>query len=194
MTVQALSVLAGCAAVACCPQGASARSLEHFAAATGFGVFVHYHDLADLRAHPVKNLFFLVHFALPDSEMADFLALLRQNTSNRVRLAPVVLVTQDCDLDTFLGYVQMGFDDILCLPDNASLLVDRLVAQLNHDILYFETEDYFGPDRRRMELPGATHAARVSSAHRHTRLVVHRSLEQGPMILHRQDHWDRAVH
>lgn len=186
------SILSECAAVGCCERGPPARSLEHFAAATGFGHFVHYHDLSDLRSHPVKNLFFLVHFGMPDGEKAAFLTLLRQNSINRVRLAPVVLVAQDCDLDTFLGFIEMGFDDILCLPDSAGLLVDRLVSQLNHDILYIETSTYFGPDRRRMELPGATHAARVSSVHMHTKLTIHRSLAEGPVILHKQDHWASA--
>ena len=88
----------------------------------------------------------------------------------------------------------MGFDDILCLPEHSQLLVDRLTRQLNHDIVYIETVDYFGPDRRRMEVPGAQHAARLSTAHMHTRLIIHRSMADGPVILERQDHWDNIVH
>jgi DNA-binding response OmpR family regulator len=188
------SVLSECAAIACCSPGAPMRGLEHFSMATGFGLFVHSRDLSGLKAQRFKNLFFLVHFALPDPDKSEFLTVLRRNSANRVRLSPVILVTQDCDVDVFLGYVQMGFDDILCLPDSADLLVDRLVGQLNHDILYIETADYFGPDRRRMEVQGASHAARVSNAHLHTRLVIHRSLAEGPVIVQRQDHWDSVVH
>lgn len=188
------TILSDCVAVACCPEGAPQRSLEHFARATGFGLFVHYLDLGQLRDQAHRNLFFLVHFATGDGAKAALLAQLRSNPIPRVRLAPVILVTQDCDLDTFLGYVEMGFDDILCLPESAQLLVDRLVAQLNRDIVYIETADYFGPDRRRMEVPGATHAGRTSNAHLHTRLTIHRSLAEGPAIVQRQDHWDTAVH
>jgi len=147
-----------------------------------------------LGRRKVPNLFFLLHFGTEDAEKADMLARLRRYPSPRVRLAPIILVAQDCDADTFLRYVQMGFDDILCLPDSAELLVDRLIGQLNHDIVYIETADYLGPDRRRMELPGAGHANRVSNAHLHTRLIIHRSLSNGPAVLQRQDHWDTIVY
>ncbi|UYO00650.1 MAG: hypothetical protein KIT02_05400 [Devosia sp.] len=110
-----------------------------------------------------------------------------------MRLAPVVLVAQDCDLDTFLGYVEMGFDDILCLPDNVDLLIDRLAAQFNTDYIYVETDSYFGPDRRRMEVPDASHPARVSNAHLHTRLTIHRTLADGPMIVQKQNFWDTTL-
>ena len=188
------SVLSDCAAVACCSIGAPLKSLEHFARATGFGRFMHYLDVAELRARPAPIIYFLLHFATADAEKAETLARLRQYPSPKVRLAPVVLITQDCDAGTFLNYVQMGFDDILCLPERSQLLVDRLTRQLNHEIVYIETSDYFGPDRRRMEVPGAQHAARRSTAHMHTRLTIYRSLADGPVILERQDHWDNIVH
>lgn len=187
-------VLSDCAAVACCSLGAPFKSLERFAKATGFGLFMHYLDVAELRARPAPIIYFLLHFAMPDAEKAETLARLRQYPSPKVRLAPVILITQDCDATTFLNYVQMGFDDILCLPEHSQLLVDRLTRQLNHDIVYIETADYFGPDRRRMEVPGAQHAARLSTAHLHTRLIIHRSMADGPVILERQDHWDNIVH
>jgi len=188
------SILSECAAVACCPLGAPLKSLEHVAQATGFGLFAHYQDVTGLRAASFQILYFLVHYGTPDAEKVETLTRLRQYPSLRVRLAPVILVTQDCDATTFLGYVQMGFDDILCLPESSELLVDRLVGQLNHDILYIQTRDYFGPDRRRMELPGTQHAARQSTAQMHTRLTIHRSLAEGPVILERQDFWDNFVH
>lgn len=188
------NVLSDCAAVACCSLGAPFKSLERFAKATGFGLFVHYLDVAELRARPAPIIYFLLHFATPDAEKAETLARLRQYPSPKVRLAPVILIAQDCDATTFLSYVQMGFDDILCLPEQSQLLVDRLTRQLNQDIVYIETADYFGPDRRRMEVPGAQHAARRSTAHMHSRLIVHRSLADGPVILERQDHWDNIVH
>ena len=188
------NVLSDCAAVACCSLGAPFKSLERFARATGFGRFMHYLDVAELRAQPAPIIFFLLHFATPDADKAETLVGLRQYPSSKVRLAPVVLITQDCDATTFLNYVQMGFDDIVCLPESPQLLIDRLTRQINHDIVYIETADYFGPDRRRMEVPGADHAARLSTAHMHTRYIIHRSMAHGPVILERQDHWDNIVH
>ncbi|WP_338719717.1 hypothetical protein [Devosia sp. XK-2] len=188
------TILSECGAVACCPPGAPLRSLERFARATGFGLFAHYRDVTELRKRVVSNLFFLVHFATEDAEKTDILHRLRHYPSPRVKLAPIILITQDCDADTFLRYIEMGFDDILCLPENSELLTDRLVSQLKHDIVYIETADYFGPDRRRMEVIGGGHTARVSNAHLHSKLVIHRSVTDGPAIVRRWDYWDTTTH
>lgn len=183
------NALAGCTAIACCPPGPPLRSLENLAAATGFGRLIHYGDMAALREQGAKVLFFLVHYGLGDEWKAQFLALLRTYPSPQIQLAPVILIAQDCSAEVFLGYVEMGFDDILCLPDSATLLVDRLMSQLNRDILYVETTGYFGPDRRRMELVDGDHPRRVSTVHKHTKLTINRTVANGPQIVRKQDFW-----
>lgn len=189
MTSARNSILAECTAIACCSDGPPLRSLERFAAATSLGRLLHYRDMAALADDRARIVFFLVHFGLGNDAKIALLQQVRAHPAYRIRFAPVILISDDCDGATYLDYVQMGFDDILCLPDAVELLMDRLLNQLNHDILYIETTDYLGPDRRRMELPGATHAGRLSSSHMHTRLVIHRSLADGPVIVRRQDLW-----
>ena len=44
-----------------------------------------------------------------------------------------------------------GFDDVICLPEKRQILTQRFERQLLTSHLYFRTETYLGPDRRRME-------------------------------------------
>lgn len=191
MTALANPVLGHCTAIACCTAGAALRSIEHFAAATGLGRVAHYEELASLGALP-NILFFLIHFGISDQGKQALLHQIRAHPDLRIRFAPVILISRDLDTEKFLSYVEMGFDDILCLPDAAKLLSDRLLNQLNRDILYIETSKYLGPDRRRLDMPGHPQSGRVSTSRMHVRLYIHRGLAEGPAIVKRQEFWSRS--
>src|SRR5690606_2880629 len=117
MTKPATSVLELCTAIACCAAGPPLRSLERFARATGFGQLFHYESETGLTDAASRNLFFLVHAGLGDRAKSELITGIRQHKSTRVRFAPVVLIAGDLDGPAFLNFVQMGFDDVLCLPD-----------------------------------------------------------------------------
>jgi hypothetical protein len=47
--------------------------------------------------------------------------------------------------------VQMGFDEVLFITDPFSDMSHKLSDQLQHELVYVESDHYFGPDRRRIE-------------------------------------------
>jgi hypothetical protein len=45
----------------------------------------------------------------------------------------------------------VGADDVIVLPENKAVLIQRFESQITGTHVFYETGDYFGPDRRRME-------------------------------------------
>ena len=186
------TLLRECAAVVLAHNSSEARPVLALGQKAGFGIAEYYSGQDDIVPETVKVLFFLVHFALSDEIKVAMLRSIRLYPGDRVRLAPVILVSEDCSASDYLAYIEMGFDDIICLPEKSEIITDRLVTQLNRDHLYIETNTYFGPDRRRMELSDMGRVDRISDTHRHVRYIVHRSVEKGPVIVRRKDFWRKG--
>ena len=85
-----------------------------------------------------------------------------------------------------LKYVQFGFDDIITLSEKRQILVDRLMGQLSADHVYLQSEDYLGPDRRRMEVGASAGRSRREADTPHVRLTIHRSPEHGVQVRRRE--------
>ena len=101
-----------------------------------------------------------------------------------VRYAPVVLFAADGPFEQYLSYIDMGFDDIITLPENATIVEQRLIAQLDTEHTYFETATYFGPDRRRMEVEVPHQFQRSDAPHSHVRHYFARDPRRGIVVLH----------
>jgi hypothetical protein len=86
----------------------------------------------------------------------------------------------------------MGFDDVLSLPQSQIQVADRLETQLDREILYLETADYLGPDRRRLDPYGALHRPVGITAH--TQLLIRRDPDFGNRVLSRQLRGKQHVH
>jgi CheY-like chemotaxis protein len=127
--------------------------------------------------------FFLVHHHLEDASVRSLVARIRRDPSDQIRFAPLILFTHDGPFEVVLRYIRFGFDDVIALPERRDLVAGRLASQLEQEFTYFETADYFGPDRRRMERPGAEPDERRSGGHPHTRHTIIRSVDRGVRVL-----------
>lgn len=155
--------------------GSQTASLTQIAQRTGFG------EIATLNAGRTDDArganrinFFIVHRHLSSTMMTAVVRSIRLSDDDQIRFAPVILFADDGPLETYLNYIHMGFDDIITLPDKQPVLVQRLTTQLITEQVYFETRDYFGPDRRRMEAPWETDTRRSADPHSHSRYVFSR--------------------
>jgi hypothetical protein len=105
---------------------------------------------------------------------------IRHSDDDNVRFSPIILFADECDFDTYVRYVKLGFDDVLTLPDKRDMLIARLENQITSEHTYFETDNYLGPDRRRLELPGHTDPRRGGSDSRsYAKHLVQRSVTIG---------------
>lgn len=178
-------VLAHCIAIVVAHDAFDTGALMEIGHEVGFGAVVDFSSTAGnpWNGHPL--LFFLVHHGIGVAAKRAVLDKVRHASSVNICFAPVVLFLQDGPAEEALQYIEMGFDDVICLPEDAHVLSGRLAKQIGQEHLYVETRTYLGPDRRRMEPPGHTHPNR-SERQDFTKLTVLRSPEKGVEILKRQ--------
>lgn len=132
-------------------------------------------------SHAAITYFFL-DYRMPDEDLLDVIDVVREEKGSSLCYSPVVLFTNDRATETVLRYVRFGFDDVISLPAQRDSLAERLAEQLHNEQLYVETQDYFGPDRRRLDR-GAELRVGISA---HTRLMFERDPRRGVKVLHRE--------
>ena len=177
-------VLAHCAALVVAHDEFDSAALISLGQKVGFGVVADFsHFTNDWSAH--RLLFFLVHYGIGIAAKRQLLEKLRRANSINIGFAPIVLFLQDGPADEVLDYIEMGFDDVICLPEDSHVLSARLANQVGQEHIYIETRTYLGPDRRRMELPGHSHPQRTGEVD-FTNLTLLRTPEVGVQILRRQ--------
>ena len=143
------NMLADCGAVTFAPNDASADGLVALATKLGFGKVANYTQFAEL---PKDRLtYFLLHGQLPDSSKQRILQGLRSSDSIFRRFAPIVCFLTSGPRHQIVPLVQMGFDEVLFVSDSHEDMSHKLADQLKQDILYVQSDHYFGPDRRRIE-------------------------------------------
>jgi PleD family two-component response regulator len=181
-------MLSQCRAYVVAQSGAQNRSLSHLAERAGFGFIgsVLGERRVSIEASRGDILFFLLHHALTDRTQTSVIRRIRECEDEAIRYAPIALVIPDCPYETVLKYVRMGYDDVITLPEKREALIGRLRGQLDTEQVYFETPDYLGPDRRRMEIAAHYRDERRTGDLAYTRLVVHRSIDKGVRILKRE--------
>jgi hypothetical protein len=142
-----------CSAFIVAPNAEADSDLKSIALRLGFGEVVS--SLAP-RTPAQMLTFYILHYRLNEAAMRQSIAQVRRSRDNDTRYAPIVLLTDDCPADRLIGYIRLGFDDVVPLPERREVLESRLRAQVEATQIYYETDDYLGPDRRRMELPQPT--------------------------------------
>jgi hypothetical protein len=153
----------------------------------GFG------DAADLAVSGFDSiaakrvLYTLVHYELGDAAKLKLVSALRRSERPDITFAPIILFVPDIPYEEMLSYIEMGFDDVVCLPEKNDVLSARLEKQLNSEHIYVETPTYIGPDRRRMEVPGTTQSERTGT-NEYTRILIRRVPGEGVKIMSRQLH------
>lgn len=180
------NLLTNCAAMVVAHDRAGSATLISMGHKVGFGAVGDSSNFVnDWNVH--KLLFVLVHYDLGNDAKQQLLDSIRHAGSTDVSFAPVILFLPDGPFDEILQYIEMGFDDVICLPEKSHVLATRLGKQVGQEHTYIETRTYLGPDRRRMELSGHNPAAHTRTGDRdHTNLTVLRSPDQGVQILRRQ--------
>ncbi|MHA6298940.1 hypothetical protein [Devosia sp. CAU 1758] len=150
---------------------AEAQQLDRIARMAGFSRIESLASRSQFDAadKPHRINFFLAHEGIGTGPLSAILRAVRARDDINVRFAPVILFAHDIGFETYLGFIRMGFDDVITLPDKLTMIKSRLCNQLSWLQVYFETKDYFGPDRRRMELGPPTGIERSAVPHSHVR-------------------------
>ncbi len=123
-----------------------------------------------------------------DKVRHDF-AMVRTHAELQVRFLPIIVLSETRAAQTILSYLDLGCDDIVTMPLTGAALLERLKRQVGHVRHYFQTETYFGPDRRQNERgrPGSTDA-RGRGNHYFSHFTIERSPRRGISIIDTEVH------
>lgn len=150
MVLSDMDILQSCAAIIFAADAPGSDALAGTALKLGFGQAQDYMRLADV---PPKLLhFYIVHGALPDAAKLRLIRAIRTAPEYKRKYAPIVCALASGPRHLIVPLVDMGFDEVLFLSDPDNVLAQKLREQLLRDLLFIESPNYFGPDRRRIEL------------------------------------------
>jgi hypothetical protein len=174
-------VLDQCAAYLIAQSERHAAALERMARLLGFAHIEPLLSRGDFEPSADRPTlkFFLMYRAMDARLMIKVRSVIRASRDDNVRYSPIILFTDDCSFETYLSFIELGFDDVLTLPDKKEMLIKRLEAQINTDHTYYETANYLGPDRRRMESSGHVDPRRGGEPASYSKYIVHRTPATG---------------
>jgi hypothetical protein len=176
-----------CRACLIAETSAQLSTLEKMVARTGFGQICA--GLESWRteapdAPPVTYFFF--HYRADEDVLESALAEIRARAELNIRFSPAIAVVGDCSEQDVLRMIDLGFDDIVVLPEAPRILRQRFAAQLDAPFTYFETSTYFGPDRRRAARDPTAAIRRQAGPSEHVRYLIRRGPRDGIRVLRRE--------
>jgi hypothetical protein len=68
--------------------------------------------------------------------------------SRRIRFSPLIYFSESPSVEAITRCIAMGFDDVITMPFTTLRIRERISRQVGHNLVYYETAGYFGPDRR----------------------------------------------
>ena len=176
-------MLSACKAVVIGKTATQIRFLRSFADRCGFGL-VEEPATGDIPSAKTRISYVLVHHKVGDGLLRAVTRAIRGG-SREVCFSPIVVIADDCTVDRIVHFVDLGVDDVITLPEKRDVLVQRLCGQLWAEHHKIETEDYFGPDRRRLETKTHIDDRRLGVAS-YARFVIQRIPEHGTKVVRHQ--------
>lgn len=107
---------------------------------------------------------------------------------DELKFSPIMLMAKEVSRKNLGDYIAMGFDDIVQFPCTPEMLRTRAKRQLNHIVKYYETNDYFGPDRRNYFAAEPHNQAKRTGLMPYRRYSVRRDVIKGVEVVDVFDH------
>ncbi len=118
----------------------------------GFTSILPFNSLAEVEKQSVYTpiCFFLFEEVSDISLLDDIIKRIRRCKRHNVRFFPLIYLCNTPSPVTIKQCITLGFDDVIAQPKNYTHAVERFNKQLNSTLIYYETDFFFGPDRRRI--------------------------------------------
>ncbi|HEV7719351.1 MAG TPA: hypothetical protein VGO70_10300 [Arsenicitalea sp.] len=129
--------------------------------------------------------FFFIDYRVDDEEIISTMAAVRASSDQDLRFSAFVLVVDDLLAGALPDNVDFGFDVVITVPEEAEVTRARLLGQLFLEQTYFETANYLGPDRRRVEFRPDIGERRQPGPGKHIRYLFKRDPDTGIKIVER---------
>ncbi|WP_449393725.1 hypothetical protein [Devosia riboflavina] len=132
------------------PQDKAWQTLFDMAGDLGFAGVSDYRGISQVeqQAGETPVCYFLFSATADLGALRPVADAIRFSTSRAIRFSPMVYCAEDSAVETIMACINMGFDDVVALPQSTVKLRERLGRQIGHNMVFYETAGYFGPDRR----------------------------------------------
>lgn len=167
------------------PDDGPGLALERLAQDVGFRNVSWLTDLAEAEesTKSIPTCFFLFTPDLNLKDAAEASKVLRASRNRQIKFAPLVGFCPEPTEASIRAYMSMGVDDILISPFTVDQVQERTRCMIGRKVVFFETKQYFGPDRRRdAGLKDLGHKMRGSGGD-HRRIEILRDLNVGVKVL-----------
>ncbi len=113
-----------------------------------------------LRGQGVDVL--ITELALQPGSGLDLVEFVRRNAASANQTMPIVMVTAEADDVRVFEARDRGVTEFLAKPFTAERLYNRIVSAVARPRPFVNSEEYFGPDRRRRQMPYKGQERRVT--------------------------------
>jgi len=107
--------------------------------------------LADAERAPVDLVF--TDYEMAPGDGAELLRWIRHDPDSPDRFVPVILMSAHGDMTTLPKMRDLGVNDFLAKPISLDSLCRLLSSLFESESHFLEVGEYFGPDRRRRDMP-----------------------------------------
>lgn len=167
------------------PGDAAWQTLFDMAGDLGFAGVSDYRGLSQVeqQAGETPVCYFLFSATTDLRDIRPVADAIRFSSSRTIRFSPMVYCAEEPSMDTIMACINMGFDDIVALPQSGPKLRQRLARQIGHSMVFYETAGYFGPDRRNRVAALKPHPVTNRIGGPFRRLEITRNLLDGVSVL-----------
>lgn len=106
------------------------------------------HQVADHKPDIV-----LTDWMMKPTDGISFTRWVRKGSDSPAPFLPIIMMTSYSDADRVLEARDAGVNEFLVKPMTPKSLMTRLQSVIEKPRVFVRTDDYFGPDRRRRDLP-----------------------------------------
>lgn len=98
----------------------------------------------------------LTDWLMPGGSGAELIQWIRNHEATDIRFLPIVVISGYTTEKLTYKTRDMGINELLVKPISGKLLASRICSVIDTPRPFIQTQDYFGPDRRRqdMDFPG----------------------------------------
>ncbi len=95
----------------------------------------------------------LTDWLMPGGGGKELIKWIRNNEEPDIHFLPIIVVSGYTTAKLTLKTRDMGINEMLVKPISGKLLASRICSVIDHPRPFIRTSNYFGPDRRRQDLP-----------------------------------------
>lgn len=137
---------------------------------------------AEQQAQETPVCYFLFATTASVSSLRNVADTIRFSPKRLLRFSPLIYFAETASVDDIKACLNMGFDDIITMPFSHQRVMERISWQVGRPLVYYETANYFGPDRRgRMGMAEKPVEYRAGGQYR--RLEIIRNLASGVNVV-----------